>query len=117
MEDKRFKEAVEGAQAQFWAQVAAAYPEAKYGDMGPEDVDAFGEACEAAVRAFLLWNTPQPRFAVGDKVRHVDTMPGIPPAEVREVRPRTGGGFYYTLYDPSMRESFDAAETDDLVHA
>jgi hypothetical protein len=117
-EEERLYEALEGAQAQFWAQIASAYPEAKYGDMGPEDVDAFNEACETAVRQWITWNVPQARFAEGDKVRHRDSRISAanPPCEVRSVEEKPDG-ISYTVYDPVSGETFSTPETDDLVAA
>lgn len=53
----------EEAQLAFWSKVVDLIPNATSGDFGPGETFAFNQACEEAVRIWVMWNFPRKALA------------------------------------------------------
>lgn len=54
----RIQKAVRAGEEAFWAEIAGAFPEARYGDFSPEQTSAWDAACNAAVVGWIRNNVP-----------------------------------------------------------
>lgn len=72
--NKRIEDAVETASYSFWAEIAKAFPEAKYGDMDPGSVMDFQNAMTEAARIWVNNNVPETPEPETPEVFEVECM-------------------------------------------
>lgn len=54
--EQKLQKTMHRAMDAFWEQVAVAYPDVKNGDLSIDETFIFENACESAIRSWLVWN-------------------------------------------------------------